>query len=583
MPRNTVSRLLRTLEPPFRRKAFALQGFLVLGVLFESVGLGLVVPLVSVITDPLAAERSGSVRTLKRITGDITVSQLTLLVLGCFVFFYIVKTVFLSFMIHRQSEFTQGLSRNISTRLFRGYVFQPYSFYLDKNSGVLMKNVVAEIGAFTSYVQAVMYLQTEIAVLIGIVITLFVLEPMGALVIFSFVGGMSYLLYSLSRRNVTRWGKERQQNDAMRSKSLLQGLNGVAELKLFHAEEHFLDTYDRYNQRYYQSQQKVQYAQQVQVKHIELVLVLGIAVLSIAVILQGRSIGSILPSLSLFMFASLRLLPSSNKIIVALQSIRFAKPGLELVFTEFDQFAKEGDRGEAKAEAPVIGSSIALRDITYTYPSATRAALESVSMEMPVGSVTGIIGQSGSGKTTLVNILTGLLKPSSGSIEIDGRDLTASIRHFDGLIGYVPQQIFLIDDTLEMNIAFGIAEEKIDKVLLADVIASARLDEVVEQLPDGIRSIVGERGIKLSGGQRQRIGIARALYRRPQLLILDEGTSALDNETESYIMESVANLKGRLTILLVAHRYSTLNICDTVYKMQNGKVVQKGTLHEVTG
>jgi ABC-type bacteriocin/lantibiotic exporter with double-glycine peptidase domain len=444
----------------------------------------------------------------------------------------------------------------------------------------LMKNVVSEVSAFTGFVQALMYMQTEISVLLGIVGTLLFLQPMGALIVFIFVGGVSYLLFSFSKRKVTVWGKNRQQYDALRSKNLSQGLTGISELKLFHKENFFLNKYDGFNKSFYDSQRKVQFIQQVQRFYLELVLIVSIVLIALVVILQGKEIASILPSLSLFLFASLRLLPSANRVIANLQAMRFTKPGVDLVYNEFSLFHAE-ETNTHSSQIHKINSLISVRDLDYTYPTAAQKTLDAINLDIPVGSVTGIIGQSGSGKTTLVNILTGLLKTSSGKILIDDHDVTQSIHEIQKFIGYVPQHIFLIDDTLKRNIAFGIPDEDIDEARLWNVIEAAQLSGVVEQLTHGMDSIVGERGIKLSGGQRQRIGIARALYNQPEILILDEGTSALDTETENYIMESVAHLKGKLTIILVAHRYSTLHFCDMVYKMQNGRIISKGKLEEL--
>jgi len=579
----TIKKLLSILEGSFKKKAFLLQLLLIIGVLFESAGLGLVIPLVAVVTDAQASSHNFFIRGIKNITGEISNSQLVLIVLGCFVLFYVIKTVFLSFVVWKQSEFTQGLSRNVSTRLYRGYLLQPYAFYLDKNSGVLIKNVISEISSFTGFVQALMYLQTELSVLVGIVATLLYLQPLGAIIVFCFVGGVSYLLFYFSKKRITVWGKARQKYDGLRTKNLSQGFNGIPELKLFHKENYFLNRYDEFNKSYYDSQRRVQFVQQVQRFYLELVLIVSIVLIALTVIFQGKQIGSILPSLSLFLFASLRLLPSSNRVIANLQTMRFAKPGVDLVYEEFNNFQPEQKDNKETGTGNIhsVNASIRFKDIDFTYPSAQHKALDSINLDIAAGSVVGVIGQSGSGKTTLVNIMTGLLKPDAGQILIDEKEVTGSIKELQKFIGYVPQTIFLLDDTLQRNIAFGVPDEEIDHRKILAAIEAAQLDTVVDNLAEGVDAMVGERGIKLSGGQRQRIGIARALYNDPEVLILDEGTSALDTETENYIMESVARLKGKLTIILIAHRYSTLHFCDIVYKMQQGKIISKGKLEEL--
>jgi ABC-type multidrug transport system fused ATPase/permease subunit len=574
-------KLFAILEQPFKSRVYMLQFYLLIGLLFESAGLGMVIPLVNIITDSGSPRNRAITGFIRKFTGDIAAAQMVLVALVVFVAFYILKTVFLSFLVWKQSAFTQGLSRNVSNRLFAGYINRPYIFFLDANSGVLMKNIISEVNSFTAYVQSLMFVQTELSVLLGIVITLLLLEPVGALIVFAFVGGISYLLVRVSKRQVSSWGKNRMQYDGLRSRSLLQGLTGVMELKLFQKESFFLDQYRRFNKGFYDSQRKVQFVSQVQRYFLECVIIVGIVVLCIAVMAQGQPITRILPSLSLFMFASLRLLPSANRIISNLQTLRFTQPGVELVYEEFKSFPAREMQQSLTPGVYTIQEAVRLDQVSFSYPAAPQRSLENITLALKTGSVTGIIGPSGSGKTTLVNILAGLLQPTEGRIWLDNKDITSSIHELQRYIGYVPQTVFLIDDSLKRNIAFGIEDSAIDTGRLQQVIAAAQLEQVVAGMAEGVDTVIGERGIRLSGGQRQRIGIARALYNRPQILILDEGTNALDSETENDIMESVAGLKGKLIILLIAHRHSTLHICDIVYKMQDGRIVSKGKLEEL--
>jgi ABC-type multidrug transport system fused ATPase/permease subunit len=578
----TIKKLLAILEPSFKKSAVLLQIYLIIGVLFESVGLGMLIPLVNVITDAGSSGKNVVLRFIKDHIHGISDGSLILMVLAGFVFIYFLKTVFVSFMIWKQNQFTMDLTRNVSTRLFHGYVFQPYVFFLDKNSAYLMRNVQVEVSSITAYVQGVMFIQTEVSVLIGILATLLFLEPYGAVIILAFVGITSYLLFSFSRRKISNWGKSRQAHDGLRTMTLMEGLTGVTELKLFNKEEYFVKRYSRYSALFYSIQQRVQFMMQTQRYYLELILVLSIALLSATVIFQGRDISTILPSLSLFMFAALRMLPSANRIISSLQSMRFAKSGVDMLYNELEHNKKNREKHAEIAGQDVItiGDRIVFNDICYTYPSASQPSLTGVHLEIPVGAVVGVIGQSGAGKTTLINIITGLLTPDSGNVLVDEKDISDRVYELRKFIGYVPQQIFLVDDTLQKNIAFGIDDKEVDEERMNRVIEMASLKEVVDQLPSGINTVIGERGMKLSGGQRQRIGIARALYNNPTVLILDEGTSALDSDTETAIMNAVATLKGKLTIIMVAHRYSTLNFCDIVYKLHQGKVIGKGKIEE---
>ena len=451
---SAIKKIWIMLESSFKKKALLLQVYLLIGVLFESVGLGMMIPLVNVVTDVHAADKNIFIRFLKSHMHNTSDGGLIITVLSCFVFIYFLKTLFISFLLWKQNEFTLGLTRNISTRLFKGYLFQPYVYFLDKNSAILLRNVQSEVSSVNGYMQNFMFLQTEISVLIGIVATLFYLEPYGAIVVFCFVGSVSYLLFFFSKKKLSKWGKERQVSDGVRTKNLLEGLTGITELKLFNKEKEYLDKYEESSKHMYSVMSKVQFIQQSQRYYLEFVLILSIGLLSVMVIFQGKSINSILPSLSLFLFAALRTLPSANRIITSLQSMRFSKAGVDLLYDELEIFKKENENVPfTKGTTETISNEISFENVSYQYPSAKHPSLVNVDFQITIGSVIGIIGQSGAGKTTLVNILTGLLKPSSGSVKIDNRDITEHMFELRKFVGYVPQSIFLVDDTLKRNIA----------------------------------------------------------------------------------------------------------------------------------
>ncbi|MES2003005.1 MAG: ABC transporter ATP-binding protein [Bacteroidota bacterium] len=571
MKRALLKQLFSVLEPYFRKQAFMLQCFLLIGVLFESVGLGMIVPLIKIVTDTSLASQSGPSRWIPELFGNVSANQKLWIVIVFFILFYIVKTIFISLLVWKQSSFIQGLSQNISTRLYRRYLFQPYAFFIENNTAILMKQVVSEVHSFTGFVQSFLFLQTELAVLLGIVVTLLVLEPVSALLIFCFVGGVSYLLFYFSRKKISAWGKDRQQYDGLRSKTVLQGLSGVTEVKLYHREDRFTDVFDGYNKVFYGSQKRIQFLSLVQRPYLELVMISSMVLLVFALTMQGRTLQLLLPSLGLFLFASLRLLPSANRIIGSLQTMRFTEPAVTLICDELGQEEPIAfpDNLYQKIE---IKKSLRLTDINYHYPNSTQNILKGINLVIPLGTVVGITGHNGSGKTTLINILTGLLEPSSGQVWADEIDTTRNIRALQKQIGYVPQHIFLTDDTLKANIAFGLEEEEIDPEKLATAIATACLQEVIDQLPMGINTEVGERGIKLSGGQKQRVGIARALYQQPQILVLDEGTSSQDGMAENGLMESILRLKKMVTVVMVTHSTAMLGLCDRVYVMENGKI-----------
>jgi len=313
---------------------------------------------------------------------------------------------------------------------------------------------------------------------------------------------------------------------------------------------------------------------------LELLAVTGLALLVLSMLAQGRDMISIVPTLGLFAVAAFRLMPSVNRILGALQLLRYAHIVIDTLHEEFKLDAPEPGAGATKtatSTTPAFQKEISLSDIGYSYPAAATEALNNLSIVIHKEESVGFIGPSGSGKSTLVDVILGLLPPVAGKVMVDGQDIQKNLRAWQDQIGYVPQTIYLTDDTLRRNVAFGLPDGQIDDAAVRRAIKDAQLEEFVASLKDGIESRVGERGIRLSGGQRQRIGIARALYHDPSVLVLDEATSALDTATESDVMRAVTALQGSKTILIVAHRLSTVEHCDRLYRLEHGKVVSEGS------
>lgn len=315
---------------------------------------------------------------------------------------------------------------------------------------------------------------------------------------------------------------------------------------------------------------------------LELLAVTGLAILVIVMLAQGRAISSILPTMGLFAAATFRLMPSANRILVESQSLRYGVPAIDKLHQEFQlTVPKDIEYDGNTIKNHILKNEIVLSNIAYSYPDTTTPALVDISITIPQGKSIAFVGPSGSGKSTLIDLVLGLLTPSSGQLMIDGKDAQQHLRLWQDQIGYVPQSIYLTDDTLRRNIAFGLAEDQIDNGQVQSAIEVAQLEDFVAELPNGIESVVGERGVRLSGGQRQRIGIARALYHNPGVLVLDEATSALDNLTEQAVMDAIHNIGHKKTIILIAHRLSTVRECDEIYVMKNGKLVVSGTYDEL--
>jgi len=312
---------------------------------------------------------------------------------------------------------------------------------------------------------------------------------------------------------------------------------------------------------------------------LELLAVIGLSILVVIIIMKGNSIDTLLPTVGLFAAAAFRLLPSANRILGAIQSIRYVSPVIDTIYSEFNLFSNEIKK---EVNVPLqFNNSISLDKVIYRYPETNSEALNDINIIIPHGASVGFVGGSGSGKSTLVDIILGLLSPVSGVLKVDGIDIQNNLRGWQDQIGYVPQSIFLTDDTLRRNVALGIDENQIDNDLVWKAICSSQLETFVNELPNKLETIVGERGERLSGGQLQRIGIARALYHEPSILVLDESTSALDTETENAVMDAIRALQGKKTIIIVAHRLTTIEHCDFLYRLEKGTIVDGGKTSEI--
>jgi ABC-type multidrug transport system fused ATPase/permease subunit len=353
---------------------------------------------------------------------------------------------------------------------------------------------------------------------------------------------------------------------------LRQGLGGAKDVKLLGRERNFLDVYRLHNAQSAQVSQYQAMSQMLPRLWLELLAVAGLATLVIAMLAQGRNMATLMPTLGLFAAAAFRLMPSVNRVLNAAQVLRFCGPVVNVLHEEVKLAAPEPVSSPRAAASAGFQADIRLVDVAYAYPNAAAQALEGLTLRIRKGESVGFVGPSGSGKSTLVDVVLGLLTPQKGQVLVDSEDIQGKLRTWQDQIGYVPQSIYLTDDTLRRNVAFGLPEDAIDEAAVERAIRAAQLEEFAASLPKGLDTLVGERGVRLSGGQRQRIGIARALYHDPAVLVLDEATSALDTATESGVMQAVIALQGSKTVLIVAHRLSTVAHCDRLYRLEQGRV-----------
>jgi ABC-type multidrug transport system fused ATPase/permease subunit len=577
-----LKKILKILTPKERKELKVIIILMIIGMFFETFGIAIIIPFISFLVDGNYIEKYPQIKPFMESIGNPSQETFIFIALGAFLLFYIIKNIYLIFLTWKQTKFSSKALANLSNRLFSLYIYQPYTFHLQHNSAELIRNVIGETFSFGKFsLQTTLSLFSELFVLSGILILLFIMQPIGTLIIFVIITLLGGSFYALSKKRLLKWGKKRQKLDAMRMQYLQQGLGGVKEIKLSGYEDNFLSLYHCDTKESTLLSQKLSFLNELPRFLIEIIMMTGLVALIVIIVIVDKSTDNILPVVGLFGMAAFRLMPSFNRILYALQNMKYGTPIVDLLYrdlTLLEQLKK--DRSNKSFS---FNNSIVVKNIYYRYPNSQKDVLSDISISIKKGTSIGFIGQSGAGKSTMVDIILGLLEPKDGDILVDNKSIYQDLGAWQKNIGYVPQSIFLTDDSLRKNIAFGLSDGEIDDVQVWKVLKMAQLDEFVKEQPEGLDSFVGERGVKLSGGQKQRIGIARALYHNPEVLILDEATSALDTETEKNFMHIINTLHGSKTIIIIAHRLSTVENCDYIYKFKDGKIIESGSYKQVLG
>jgi ABC-type multidrug transport system fused ATPase/permease subunit len=555
---------------------------MLLGVLFEMAGLGIILPALSLMLKADVVQSYPVLKPALNYLGNPTQSQLVIYVMSVIVLVYLIKTIFLIFLGWRQSKFTTELAANLSDKLFLGFLRQPYTFHLQRNSAELLYKIQGEVSQFSAVWQAFVILASEFSVIAGIFLLLVITEPVGAISVTIFFIVTGFTFYRITRNKLLVWGQNRQYHSAQNNQHLLQGLGGIKDIKLLGREDQFVSEFSFHNHKFANIMTKISTLSLIPRLYFELLSVIGMAVLIIIMALQNKPFDLVLPTLGIFLVAAFRLIPSLNRIMSSVQTVRFMQSTIDILYSEFLNIRQiELVQSIEKNEKAIFNSELVASNLSFSYPNTSSKVIKNISINIKKGQSVGFIGSSGSGKSTLVDILLGLLSQDEGTIMIDGVSIEDCKRDWQNSIGYVSQTIYLIDDSLRKNIAFGIPDALIDNASVLRAMKAAQLDEFVENLPDGLESFVGERGIRLSGGQRQRIGIARALYHDPDVLVLDEATSSLDTKTEKGVMDAVSKLKGIKTLIIIAHRLSTVENCTHLYRLEKGNIVEDGTPEQI--
>ena len=556
------------------RASFYLIFLTVLGMLLETLGIGAILPVLSSLTQsPEVSDNFilDAIRDTFNVQSDKSLILLMLFGLFCV---YLLKSLFLLFLTFYQAKYIFGIQEKLSYQFFKGYLSENYEFHLSRNSSDLIRNTLSEVTQFTGAISNTLSIFSESLVLLGITVLLLVVEPLATLIIITAMVLLGSIYLFFTKGKSERWGNERMYHDGKRIQHLQQGISGIKEVKISGRERNFLEIYSTHNSGSANNNRKQSIIVGLPRIFIEFAAISGIVLFIFIYTLGQKEIQQIVPLLGLFGLAAFRIMPSINRIVSSMQSVRFTLPILHSLHEELINIRENPLPSHDESDLFNLSSEIELKNISFSYRD-SKTVLEGIDMIIPAGSCVGLIGESGAGKSTLLDLLLGLNQPSSGEILIDGKRLDENLRSWQKGIGYVPQDVFLTDDTLKRNIAFGLEEEDIDNEKIASAIKLAKLDTFVEGLPEKENTTVGERGVRISGGQKQRIGIARALYENPSVLVLDEATSSLDSSTEIEVMSSIRELIGTKTIIIVAHRISTMADSDFLYKIEKGKIGKK--------
>ena len=575
---NLINKIFYILGEKYRHQILLIFVLIIIGTILETFSIALIFPALLLLSNPddllnnqLATDY---LYFLKQF------SQIELIILGMIVILlsYLTKALFLFFLVWKQNSFSFNLQGYIAERIFKSYFDQPYIFHLQRNSAELIRNITFEVQQLSNgiFIQGLALL-TEIFIFSAIILLLAFVQPVGTAVILAASLFLGAIYYFIMRNLWTSWGEERQFNEGFRLKHLQQGLSAIKDVILLGRKNNFINKFVKHNQLIVNVSRLQNTFQQLPRIAIEFFGVLMLFLLVVFLIFQNYTVQELIAYCALFAAAAFRILPSINRIISAISSVRFTMPAINTVYEELVSADKINLVIKSKHlnNDEVDDEIISLNNIFFKHYGTTNKTLDDINIKIKKGSVIGIVGPSGSGKSTLIDIILGLLKPEEGRVNYKGIDIHDDIVSYQKKIGYVSQNIYLSDDTLLKNIAFGIDDESIDINSIDSVIKSAQLNKFVSSLPDNIDTVVGERGARISGGQRQRVGIARAIYHNPEILILDEATSSLDELTEKEIMKSIYEFKGQKTIIIVTHRLSTISECDIVYTLSDGKIVSE--------
>ena len=561
-------------------KTFLILIMMIIGGLLETVAVSMVIPLVSIIIEPDSIQSNSLLNSIYNLFHLETKNQFLVFIILAMIFVYIFKNVFLFILYYVQANFTTKGQYLMAKEILSHYMNKPYEYYLNASTSDIIRIIQGDVSNTFALLTNVLQFLTELVVFLCLIFLLMYLDPTLMIGIAIVLGLTMLVSKKLCQSSLSKAGKDMQEYSSIAYKWLIQGIEGIKDIKILQKENYFVQNYEKSAKKTSIAQKKNSVLSQTPRLIIETVGMCGMLAMIAILLCNGRSIEGMATQITAFAMAAVRLMPSANRMNSYLNVISYLNPSLETVVKEIEcsrkeQVEQENNKHMVENKKLSFTQQVDVSEIQYAYPNCEKNLFEDANMVIPIGKSVAVIGSSGAGKTTIIDILLGLLKPKSGSINVDGVNVEMGYASWLDKIGYIPQSIFMLDGTIRENIAFGVKEEEIDDNRVWKVLEDAQLKEHIVSLPEGLDTEIGEKGVRLSGGQRQRLGIARALYHDPDILVFDEATSALDNDTEAAIMDSINKFQGEKTLIIIAHRLATIKNCDIIYRVVDGKIIRE--------
>ncbi len=558
-----------------------------IGAFVELLGVSAVMPLINVAMQPETIHEKWYFILISKYTGITDANQMVLFLAVLLIIIYILKNIYVMAMYSLQYRFVFNNQQRLSVRMMKSYMQQDYLFHVSKNVAEFQRNITSDVNGFFTVALNVLQFLAEFSVSTVLVIFLLIQDWVSTIAVAALLFLFMGIFTIFFKKVLVKIGEESRKANVLVTKWLFQAFSGIKEIKVANKEYFFITNYDKNYKdcaRVQRQQSILTYLPKPVMETVCICSLMLAMIIKIAV--MKSDIVSFVTTLSVFAVAAFRMLPSFNKITGYISSMMFNKPAIDSVYKdlkEIEQFMGQKIVRHEDTISITLNKSIQFNDVSFHYSESDKWILKDANLEIQKNTSVALIGASGAGKTTAADLILGILEPQEGTVTIDGVDIKKCMKSWHEDIGYIPQVIYLMDDNIRANVAFGIPEEEIDDAAIEKALREAQLDQFVHALPDGLDTMIGDRGVKLSGGQRQRIGIARALYRNPNVLVLDEATSALDSDTEREVMEAIDGLHGTRTLIVIAHRLSTLRKCDKIYEVGNGRFTERNKVEVLGG